>query len=86
MGKENINLSENFQALLQHLYGIKYHQFSGLKENSEWKKTLLKIVNSIQRSIEITIEVIDMEHKKRLKDECEELKNNIKNAKNNRPD
>lgn len=81
MKNNEIIVSESFQSLLKHLFGIRYHQYSGLKNFSEWKETIVKIGESIQKSIEYTIDVIDSNHKKCLMDECAKFIKEINEAK-----
>lgn len=67
-------------TLLNYLFGMRYHQYTGLIEYSTWKKTLIKVITAIQKSIDKTITVIDADHRYRLDLECKLLKDNIKNA------
>jgi hypothetical protein len=64
MDNDKIYLSDSFEIFLKYLYGQQnYHQDSGLKTYSEWKQRLNKIINSIERSIDSTIEISDKKHK-----------------------
>ena len=83
MDKEEILLSDSFEIFLKYLYGRKYyHQISGFKSKSEWKKVILKIINSIEKSIRLTIENIDATHKTNLINDCQYIRDNISNARN----
>lgn len=83
MDKEEILLSDSFEIFLKSLYGRKYyHQTSGIKSKLEWEKMILKIINSIEKSIILTIENIDSTHKTNLINDCQYIRYHISNARN----
>jgi len=83
MNKEEILLSDSFEIFLKFLYGRKYyHQISGFKSKLEWKKVILKIVNSIERSIILTIDNIDSTHKTNLINDCQYIRDKISKSRN----
>lgn len=83
MNNDKIFLSYSFENLLKFLYGQQnYHQDIGLKSFSEWKKRLKKIINSIEQSIDTTIEISDKKHKDYLLFVCKDTKDQISKAKN----
>jgi hypothetical protein len=83
MAKEEILLSDSFEIFLKFLYGSRYyHQIGGYKSKSEWKKVILKIINSIEKSIRLTIENTDSAHKTNLINKCQYIRDKLSKARN----
>lgn len=62
--ENKIFLSESFEILLKYLYGQQnYHCYAGIMTYTERKQQLCKIINSIETSINNTIEITDKKHK-----------------------
>lgn len=78
-----INLSDSFETLLRYLYGEQNFRYdTGLKNCTEWKLRLIKIINSIELSIDRTIEISDRNHKAQLLSICRITKEEISEANN----
>jgi len=82
MKKEEIYLSESFEIFLSYLYGKNnYHQYAtGAKSNFEWKETIDKVLDSIESSIQNTLEVSDKAHKDNLLFLCQDTRKRISNS------
>jgi hypothetical protein len=83
MDKEFINLSDSFETLLRYLYGGHNFRYdSGLKTCAEWKHRMIKIIDSIEFSIDKTIEISDRKHKAQLLSICKNTKEEISKVSN----
>lgn len=74
--KEEIYVNHDFETLLSHLFGKNYHGDSGSLTISDWKKRLIKIINSIEKGIKYNVNS-DTFHKDKLNLFCETAKDEI---------
>ena len=78
-----MNVSIEFEHYLSYLFGkSNYHGYVGLKSISEWKKVLIKVLKALKKSITVTIESTDSQHKQRMLLLCDETEKRIANLKN----
>ncbi|HQB11291.1 MAG TPA: hypothetical protein PLW37_15620, partial [bacterium] len=68
--QEKINVSMTVEYFMRHLFGESYYHYVGNHNFKEWKKDLVKVLKSINRAINETIET-DKMHLQEIKEMIE---------------
>lgn len=80
---ESVYLNLDFEHLLSNLYGKSTtHGIVGMKDKTTWLKTILKVLSSIEKAINQSIETNDINHKNELSFLCYKTKENVEKASN----
>ena len=75
-------LSDSFEYLLRYLYGQNYRFYFESITFTKWKQLLGKITNSIETSIDNTVEIIDKKHRKDMVNICRITQEQISKSEN----
>jgi len=65
--KEKINVSIGVEYFMRHLFGKSYHHYVGSHDFKKWKKDMIKVLKSIDRAVDETIESTDKMHLQEIK-------------------
>jgi hypothetical protein len=60
--QEKINVSMSVEYFMRHLFGESYYHYVGNHDFKEWKKDVTKVLKSIDRAVDETIESTDKMH------------------------
>jgi hypothetical protein len=75
-------ISDSFQITLRFLFGDRNHRYdSDYATLRDWKSKIMKILKSIETSIEQTIDTVDNQHKRHLLTICNDTKTQVKESK-----